>query len=208
MSNDQQLSNEKSLAIIHQMISQAKNNINENGYGLMLWGTLLFLTSLSTYFFINVGSDNIFMGWNVFGLITLILLVYDLTKPKKKIVSTYVDDLLRWVDIGFIVCLFTIIFAINVAVSANVGFGFFLMIFAAFMLIKAGAIKSSILKMGATINWVGSIAIFLNKDFKYDMLIMAVAVLLGYIIPGIILWVQYKKIKNNLYKNKGLSDGI
>lgn len=72
------------------------------------------------------------------------------------------------------------------------------MIFAAFMLIKAGAIKSTALKIGALINWVGAIAIFINQDIKYDMLIMAGAVLFGYIIPGILLWAQYKKV------NKGL----
>jgi hypothetical protein len=29
------------------------------------------------------------------------------------------------------------------------------------------------------------------------MLIMAAAVLVGYIIPGLLLWLQYKKLNNN-----------
>ena len=105
---------------------------------------------------------------------------------------------MKFVDIGFIISLFTIIFAINVAVGANGGFGFFLMIFAFFMLIKGGAIKSRSLILGAAVNWAGAIAMFINKEFKYDMLIMAGAVLIGYIIPGIILWLDYRKHKNSL----------
>lgn len=192
MANDQ-LSSEKSLAIIHQMINQAKTNITDSGLSWLLWGTMLFLTSLSTYIFIGIGSDNIFLGWNIFGIITIILLTIEMFRKKKKSVRTYIDDILRLVDVAFIVCLFIIIFAINVAVSPNSGFGFMLMIFAFLMLIKGGVIKSKALTIGAIVNWAGAIAIFINKEFKYDMLIMAAAVLIGYIIPGMLLYAQYKK---------------
>lgn len=200
MSNDQQLSKEKSLEIIQQMINQAKSNITDNGLGWLLWGSMIILASVSTFVFIQSESDHIFLGWNIFGIITIIILTYDIFKPKRKMVRSYIDDLLRLVDIGFIISLFTIIFSINVAVSPNSGFGFFLMIFAFLMLIKGGAIKSRSLMVGAAVNWAGAIAIFINKDFKYDMLIMATAVLIGYIIPGILLWLQYKKLNNSLKK--------
>jgi hypothetical protein len=200
MSNDQQISNEKSLEIIHQMISQAKTNITDSGLSWLLWGTMIFLASLSTYFFLYIGSDNIFLGWNIFGIVTIILLLYDIFRPKRKLVKTYVGDLMKFVDIGFIVSLFTIIFAINVAVRANSGFGFFLMIFAFLMLVKGGAIKSRSLMVGAAVNWAGAITMFINKEFKYDMLIMAGAVLIGYIIPGLLLWSQHRKMNNTLKK--------
>lgn len=198
MENDQQLTNQKSLEIIQQMITQAKSNITDNGLGWLLWGTMIILASLSTWFFIQTGSGNIFLGWNVFGIFTIVMLTWDIFKPKQKKVRTYVDDLLRLVDIGFTICLFTVIFSINVAVTANAGFGFFLMIFAFLMLIKGGAIKSRSLMIGAAVNWIGAIAMFINKEFKYDMLIMAGAVLIGYIIPGLLLWLQYRKLNNGL----------
>lgn len=193
MENDQQLTNQKSLEIIQQMIAQAKTNISDNGLGWLLWGTMIFLASLSTYFFINADAADIYLGWNIFGVFTIVMLTYDIFKPKRKIVRTYVDDLLRLVDLGFTISLFTVIFAINFAVSANGGFGFFLMIFAFLMLIKGGAVKSRSLMVGAAVNWAGAIAMFVNKEFKYDMLIMAAAVLIGYIIPGLLLWMKYKK---------------
>ena len=199
MANDEQLSKEKSLEIIHQMINQAKANISDSGLSWLLWGSLLFLASLSTYFFMSVGSDNIFLGWNIFGAVTIVLLAYDVVKPKQKKVKAYVDDLMRMVDIGFFVCLFVIILSINISVSPNEGFGFMLMVFGFLMLIKGGFVKSKGLVIGAMVNWAGAIAIFINKEFKYDMLIMAAAVLIGYIIPGLILWTQYKR-SNNISK--------
>ncbi len=196
MENEQQLSKEKSLEIIQQMINQAKSNISDNGLGWLLWGSMIIAASVSTYIFIEMGAGQIFLGWNIFGIITIVLLTYDIFKPRRKKVRTYIDDLLRLVDIGFIISLFIIIFSINVAVSPDNGFGFFLMIFGFLMLIKGGAVKSRALMIGAAVNWAGAIAMFLNKDFKYDMLIMAGAVLIGYIIPGLILWQQYKKVNN------------
>lgn len=193
MAKDQQMTNEQSMAIIQQMIAQAKTNITDSGFGWLLWGTLIFLTCVSTYIFIDIGSENIFLGWNIFGLVTIILLTYDMIKHKKKQARTYIDDLLKLVDIGFIICLFTIIISINVAVSPNSGFGFFLMIFAFLMLIKGGVVKSNSLMIGAVVNWAGAIAIFINKEFRYDMLIMAAAVLIGYIIPGLQLRSKYRK---------------
>jgi len=193
MENDQQLSNEKSLEIIQQMINQAKANFTDNGLSWLLWGTMIFLASLSTYFFIDLGSETIFLGWNIFGGVTILLLIYDVVKPKRKKVKTYVDELMRMVHIGFFVCIFIIIFSINESVGPNNGFGFLLMIFAFLMLIKGGAIKSKALVIGAVVNWAGAIAIFVNKEFKYDMLIMAAAVLIGYIIPGMILWAENKR---------------
>ena len=193
MENDQKLSSEKSLEIIQQMITQAKTNITDNGLSWLLWGTMLFMASLSTFIFINIGSDNLFLGWNIFGAITIVLLVYDVVRPKRKKVKTYVDDLMLMVDIGFFVSIFIIILSINISVSPNEGFGFMLMAFGFLMLVKGGAIKSKALMIGAVVNWVGAVAIFINKEFRYDMLIMAAAVLIGYIIPGIILWVEHKK---------------
>ena len=193
MSTEQQLSKEKSLEIIQQMITQAKTNFTDSGLHWLLWGTMIILVSLSTFFFIEIGYHNIFLGWNIFGIVTIILLLYDILRPKKKTVKTYVSDLMKFVDIAFIVSMFTIIISMNVAVDPNAGFGFLLIIFAFLMLIKGGAVKSHSLMVGAAVNWAGAIAMFLNKDFKYDMLIMAGAVLIGYIIPGILLWQEYRK---------------
>ncbi len=196
MSNEQPLTNVKSLEIIQQMINQAKSNITDNGLGWLLWGTMIIAASVSTYIFIEADAEQIFLGWNIFGMVTIVLLTYDIFKTKRKKVKTYIDDLLRLVDIGFIISLVIIIFSMNIAVSPNTGFGFFLMIFGFLMLIKGGAVKSRALMVGAAVNWLGAIAIFVNKEFKYDMLIMAGAVLIGYIIPGLLLWRQYKKANN------------
>ena len=69
MSNYQQLSNGKSLEIIHQIINQAKKNITGIGHSWFLWGTMIFLASLSNYFFVPIGYGSILIGYTIPGLL-------------------------------------------------------------------------------------------------------------------------------------------
>ena len=194
MRKEEPLSGEQSMQIIHQMISQAKNNYSENGVSWLLWGILLFLASMSTYVFIDIKASDIFMGWNIFGITSIVLLLYRVfSKPLKKQVKTYVDDLMKMVDLGFIACMGIVILAINInAVSPRAGFCFLLMLFAFLMIIKGGAIRSRSLQVGAVVNWLGALGILLVPEFRHVMLIVAAAVLTGYIIPGILLMRKYK----------------
>ncbi len=123
MSEETSLSQEKSLEIIQQMIQKAKTNFTDDGYGWLLWGTIIIAASLATFFLIETGSRNIFLAWNIFGGIAIVLLSYQFIKPKKHGAKTYVSDMLRYVDIGFTVCLYIIIFTMTVSVGANAGFG-------------------------------------------------------------------------------------
>ncbi len=199
MPQEEELSREQSLEIIHQMINRAKTNFTDNGIGWLLWGSMIFLASVATYILILFDYPNLFIGWNIFGLIAVVMLAYDFLKKKRPVVRTYVDDVLRWVDIGFTVCLFIIILSINISVGPNNGFGYFLMLYGFLMIIQGGALHFKPLIMGAIVNWIGAIGIFVNNDFKYDMLITAGAVFIGYIIPGLILRAKSNKNRSRLH---------
>lgn len=192
---EKQLSGEESLALINQMISKAKNEITDNGFGWLLWGSMIFLASISTYIIIEFKLDmNVFTGWNVFGLIAIPVMVYNLFRKRKGMrTRTYVDEMLAMFDVGFTICIFIIIMSMNISVNPNDGFGYFLMVYAFLMLIQGSAIRFKPLFIGSVINWAGAVAIFYNDEFKYDMLITAAAVFIGYIIPGLMLRSQYKK---------------
>ena len=209
MDGEKELTGEKSLEIIQQMIQKAKTNFTDDGYGWLVWGSMIFLASVATYFFADAQYSNLFLAWNIFGGVAILLLAYGFLKPKRTSAKSYISDILRYVDIGFIICLFIIIFSMNVAVSVNSGFGYLLMLYGFLMLIQSGALKFKPLLIGAIVNWIGAIAIFLNTEFKYDMLITAAAVFIGYIIPGLMLRAQFKKEKSSMITNiSDHSDGI
>jgi hypothetical protein len=124
---EKQLSSQESLALINQMISKAKNEITDNGFGWLLWGSMIFLAAMSTYLTLEFKLDiSPYMGWNVFGLVAVPVMVYNLFKNRKVLrTRTYVDELLNIFDVGFTICIFVIILSMNISVSPNDGFGYF-----------------------------------------------------------------------------------
>src|SRR5688572_4670153 len=98
MQTDEELSSQKSLAIIQDMIQKAKTSYTDDGVGWLLWGSLIFLASLSTYFLVEFGHPNLFLGWNIFGIIAVLLLVYGIVRPRKKTARSYIGEVLRYVD--------------------------------------------------------------------------------------------------------------
>lgn len=192
---EKQLSGHESLALINEMISKAKHEIKDDGLGWLLWGGMIFLASITT-FIIDVFSlrVSLWIGWNAFGVVAILLMVYSLFRSRKiRRAKTYVDELLYYFDIGFTICIFVIIISINIAVNPGEGFGYFLMVYAFLMLIEGAALRFKPLLIGAAVNWIGAIGIFFCEDFTYDMLITAGAVFIGYIIPGLMLRSQHKK---------------
>jgi len=208
---EKQLSRDESLALINQMISKAKHETTDNGIGWLTWGSMIFVTSAATYiiqeFDLNVST---WIAWNVFGLLAIPLMIYGIVKGRKRLkTKTYVDELLSLFDIGFTICLFVIIISLNVVPRAyEHGFGYFLMVYAFLMLIQGGVIRFKPLYIGAIVNWAGAILIFYLKDFKYAMLITAIAVFIGYIIPGLMLQSQHRRRKKQGLSRQDDSYGI
>jgi hypothetical protein len=47
--------------------------------------------------------------------------------------------------------------------------------------------------IGAVVNWIAAISMFVIHDFKYDMMISAIAVIAGFLIPGYMLQARNRK---------------
>jgi hypothetical protein len=72
-------------------------------------------------------------------------------------------------------------------------FGFYFVLYAFWMYIHGSATGFKPLIAGAFFNWAAALGIFFLTDFRHIMIISAVAVLAGYIIPGYIQRHQYNK---------------
>ena len=195
-------SKQDSLNIIEQMIKTAKNEHREKGEGWLLWGWLLFVASCASAILVQFNlSDYVGWVWMAMALLTLIAFLWELKGKKTQVVKTYVEELLEKFSTGFLISLFAIIAATSLVSSGKedsgrsiaFAFGYFFILYAFWMYIHGSAIRFKPLIIGAFVNWAAAIAIFIIKDFKYAMIISAVAVAVGYLIPGYLLRNQYKK---------------
>jgi hypothetical protein len=147
--------------------------------------------------------------WNVFGILVLVWIFFTCTRyfffRKSEPVKTYTGDIFRKLNIGFFVCLGFIILAINLGVGPVKGFALLINLYGFWILIYGTALNFKPSIIGAFVTWgIGFAALFVDKvetlpvnQFKWIMLLHALAALCGYIIPGHVANNEFKKLKKN-----------
>ena len=194
------ITEKESFAIIQQMIRTAKQEHSERGDGWLLWGWLLFVASgLSVIFSYTGWMQYVGYIWNGILIVVLIGFIREsFTKRKDAAVKSYIQILLNRIGIGFFISLFCLIAANfifhNVDPSDNTfPFGYYYILYGFWMFIHGSAIRFRPLMIGAFVNWAAGISMFMVPEFRFDMMISAAAILIGYLIPGYLLRAAYRK---------------
>jgi Flp pilus assembly protein TadB len=191
---ERKLTEQESLQLIHQMIQVAKEDHRENGDGWLIWGWLLFIASVLSAVFSYLELQN-YISWvwtGTLGVGLLIGVLLYIFRKKPDTVKTYVQELLDRLGAGFFISLFAIVAASFIS-KTSFGFGYYYILYAFWMFIHGSAIRFRPLIIGAYVNWMAAIAIFLLNDTTQIMIVSAIAVFTGYLIPGYMLKVEYKK---------------
>jgi hypothetical protein len=191
MENKYSLSGEESLDIIRRMITTAKQELKDESFYFLLWGWLVFISCLVHYIMIQINSPYQGISWAVLmplgGIITM---VYGIKQDKKTRVKSYIDELMKYVLIAFLVSLFTVLIFMS-KLGLNT-YPMVMIIYGIWLFVSGGALKFRPLIIGGIVNWIMAvIAFFFN--FEIQLLILATAVLLGYIIPGHLLKLRFMK---------------
>jgi hypothetical protein len=199
---EKKLSEQESLQLIRQMIQTAKQEQKNDGIGWILWGWLLFAASILTWLNLELKWFSTYLFWNVFGSIAAVLMIYEITRDlffnKKEKVKTYTSDLFKRLNAGFFIFLIMIILSINLGVQPVKGFALLIGLYGFWILIYGAALNFKPSLIGAYITWgFGFAALFVREgQFELTMILHALAVFFGYIIPGHIAYHEFRKIKH------------
>ncbi len=203
---EKELSEQESMLLIKQMIQTAKREQKDDGKGWIIWGWLLFLASFFSYLNQQMyWVDDLFIFWNIFGICTVILLLYETITyffgKRKERVRTYTKDLFEKLNIGFFISLLLIIFSMNIGVHPIYGFALLLGLYGFWILIYGAVLNFKPSIIGAYITWAFAFASLFVTKFEHTMLLHAGAVFFGYIIPGHIAFREFNIIRS---KDKGV----
>ena len=184
----------ESLEVIQSMILKARNHINENGKLYLLWGWVILFCSLG--FFI---LDKILhykkpqMIWMTTGIAVIYMLVYLRKEGRRRVVRTYTDDLVSYVWITFVVLMLlgSLIMG-RIPEFYLYNYPFVLLFYGVPTFLSGIILKFRPLIYGGIICWVLAIlSTFIN--FHYHSLLVSVAVISAWIIPGYILKMKFKQ---------------
>ena len=204
---EENMTEQESLQIIQQMIQAAKQEQKDNGRGWIIWGWVLFAVSILTVLNITFKWFNAAFFWNAFGILVLAWILFTCIRylffRKTQPVKTYTGDIFQKLNIGFFISLGFIILAINLGVGPIKGFALLIALYGFWILIYGTALNFKPSIIGAYVTWaIGFAALFVHKvesveinQFKWIMLLHALAALCGYIIPGHIANREFNKTK-------------
>lgn len=182
---DANLSPEQSLKLIESMIGQAKRSFQRMSFYFLLWGGLLLAATLTEYFVARAGLPNGWMGWPVLGTLGGIIAgMYGSREGKKAGATTFTDTVFMWVWVAFTITLVIVIVS-SVAVGSAPG-PWVSILTGMPTFITGGILRFRPLMIGGVLFWVfGLLSLFVWPE--HGALLFGLALLLGYIIPGILL---------------------
>ena len=178
------------LQIIQQMISQAKQHYSDDSFMFLLWGWLVFIASLSHYILANEGFENAQLVWLLMIVGGIASALYGRKKRKQAQVKTYIDEFSKHVLVAFMVSLFIVLFFMQ-HLLLNC-YPMVMMVYGIWLYVSGGTLRFKPLMIGGIINWALAVLAF-YAEFNTQLLLLALAVLCGYIIPGYMLRNRYKK---------------
>lgn len=195
---ERSISPEESLEIIQKMIDNSRMKMAENGFHLIIWSVSMSIASIIQYFMIiyRFHLDKSWYMWLMFVLIALIIgKVYEVRRfQKEQIEKNKLNKLIDYLWLSF---------GISSALLLTLSWKYSIYDITPFILVSLGAstfisgiaLQAKSLIIGGIVFWVSCIlCIFI--DAPEDLLINAVAMIIGFFIPGIQLWRNYKKEKN------------
>jgi hypothetical protein len=191
MENEKAFTENDSLAVISKMIKTAQQNFRDGSFYYIFWGWMVFIAAVANYILLMTNYSYPTITWAILmPLGGIISGIYSYRHERGQKVTTYTDEIMRYVVIAFLGSLFTTLLMMPKLGSST--YPIVLLIYAIWLFVSGGAIKFKPLVIGGIINWVAAVVCF-YVNYEQQLLVISLAVLSGYIIPGYLLKARYKK---------------
>lgn len=183
METKQTLSKEESLAIISKMISEARGGFSNKGsFYFLLWGWVIMAAYVGHYLLENiVHYDKPYVVWLVVIPTMIFSVLHSRILSSNSGYSTHLSRVIMWTWYSFA---FTSVFIVLFGSKIDHQITPIMLMFMAMATFISGVIlKFKPLILGAVVFWVSVVVCFLVSHEQQE-LIGAIAVPLGYLIPG------------------------
>jgi hypothetical protein len=188
-----EMTEQESLKLINEMIGKAKRSYITTGAASIVWGILIVVCSLLTWYQVYTKH---FFGFDVWLLVFLALIpqiYFSIAEKKKKNFVGHDEHTMTYVWSTFAICIFILSFYDNkFGNDGSHSTTLFMLLYGIPTFITGGIFKFKPMILGGINCWVFSIA-SMYTDFSTSMFFMAACGLFAWLIPGIILWKRYKK---------------
>lgn len=192
---EENLSGSQSLALIQSMINKAKNQFGENGHLYLVWGWVILFCSLLQFVLLNyLKYPNHEMVWMLTWVAVIYQFIYLYRNRKRVKVKTYMGDILSYVWLVFVVLLILNLSLISILLKSDAYKlinPVILSLYGMPTFLSGKVLRFTPLVTGGIACWIlALIAAFIPPQFH--MLLIGIAVIMAWIIPGYLLRKRYQ----------------
>lgn len=189
---NENLSATDSMQLINSMINQAKNKFSENGFLYLLWGWLVFFCSIAHFVCLKFNLlKHPEVVWASCWLAVIFQIAYLSRRKKKEKVKTYSENIINYIWVSFGVCMLVISIIVGKSNNWHIINSLVLLIYGIPTFLSGIAMQFKPLVIGGIICWsLAILSVFIPP--LYVLLLLAVAVISAWIIPGYIMRAKYK----------------
>lgn len=183
----------ESLDIINSMIQRTQKNYSIDSFYYIMWGWLTFAAGMLSYFLLPVLRENTGMVWLLMPLGGIISYFYGRNQSKKQKVKTYLESHVNqvWLTIGL--AILSVIASIFMGVNLEI-MPTFILLYGIGIFCTGRIIRFVPMMIGGALCFPLFLlcGYFTFNHGEYQFLVLALAILVSYIIPGHMLRAKYK----------------
>jgi len=184
----------ENLELIQKMIKTAQRRFADNSNFYLLWGFAIFFACVMQYILIKLKNPNNSIGWLIVIPLAMVLqILFVLKKKKEEKVRTHIESLMGKMWIAFGITL-GIVLSFASHLQENT-YPIILCLYAISAFVAGGALQLTSLYIGAICCWILAIVSFF-VPFEIQLLLLAAAVIVAYVIPGLIIKSAYRNNQN------------
>jgi len=194
--NEENFDPKQSLLLIESMINRAKDRFAEDGSMYLLWGWVVFVCSLTQFVLLHFYKYPYhYVVWFASWIIVIYQVVYIRKKIRHRRVRTYTGYILGYVWLTFVIVIFLLAFLIGRLTEGDYYIHItpiLLTIYGIPIFLSGIILRFKPLVVGGIGCWVLSIAAMLIDNYDYQFLLIPLAMIIAWIIPGYLLRAKYK----------------
>ena len=196
---EQEFSPKDSLRIIQTMIEKTKQNISYQSHYFLLWGWGAFIGFTGQYILkVFFEYPKHYQIWWISIVCLVINIVFVIKFSKQIKVKTYIDESMGNLWRGLIIS-FIVVMIIFTKTGWQNCYPFFMMLYGTGTFISGKILRFSPLIIGGLISFIlAAVSVWFNVDLQ--MLFAAGSILFSYIIPGHLLYMNYKNKATKMKK--------
>jgi hypothetical protein len=188
---------QESLQLIESMINRAKDKYAEDGSMYLMWGWLVFICSLAQFLLLHVFQYAYhYIVWLATIPFFIFQLFYVSKKQKQQKVVTYTDHIVGYVWITFAIVIILLGFIVGLLTTGEYYthiIHILLAIYGIPVFLTGVIVRFKPLTIGGIACWILCIISCFITVYDYQFLLIPVAMLAAWVIPGYLLRAKYKQ---------------